>query len=201
MANKQTDNSDLEAKQMIREWALNKVGGPKKASVLELYGGMGHIYDACYTEVPKHMAFELRKVNRPGWIQGDNRTLLRTRVNGWNLYDLDAYASPWMLANDICRMRDPGKFVMVFTCGIFRSLNTGTLNGFVRQRVNLNGMTNLHTLISRFYMDIIEYLMLDWSRWGVEVLEAKHIRSAMTHKVHYFAAEVKKTAPLKAKSA
>lgn len=153
---------------------------------------MGHIYDDCYKEVPKHMAFELRKVDRPTWLQGDNRTLLRTRVNGWNLYDLDAYASPWTLANDICRMREDGEFTMALTCGIYRSLNTGSINGFVRQRIGLNGIGNETGLISRWYFDIIKILMNDWQRWGVKVQEAKYISSKGSHLIHYFGVRVVK---------
>lgn len=181
-----TDNSDPRAKVLLREWLLSEMNGPVNTSVLELFGGLGHIYDDCYTQVKKHMSFELRKVDRPTWLQGDNRTLLRTRAKGWDLYDLDAYASPWQLANDICRMREDGKFAMALTCGVYRSLNTGSVNGFVRQRIGLNGMANETGLITRWYMQIIELLMLDWARWGVTVKLAKHIGSDGSHLIHYF---------------
>lgn len=183
---KQTDNSDPQAKVLLRKWLLSEMKGPVDTSVLELFGGMGHIYDDCYTQVKKHMAFEIRKVDRPTWLQGDNRTLLRTRAKGWDMYDLDAYASPWQLANDICRMREDGKFAMALTCGVYRSLNTGCVNGFVRQRIGLNGLANETGLITRWYMQIIELLMLDWSRWGVTVKAAKHIGSEGSHLIHYF---------------
>lgn len=188
-----TDNSDPQAKVLLRNWLMDQVGGAPNIGVLELFGGMGHIFDDCYTQVPRHMAFELRKVNRPTWLQGDNRTLLRTKVNdGWDLYDLDAYASPWMLANDICRMRADGRFAMALTCGIYRSLNTGSINGFVRQRIGLNGIGNETGLISRWYFDIIKILMNDWARWGVTVEEAKYIGSRGSHLIHYFGVVVNK---------
>ncbi len=187
-----TDNSDPIAKVLLREWLLDQMQGPEDTRVLELFGGMGHIYDDCYTEIKKHMAFELRKVDRPTWLQGDNRTLLRTRVNGWDLYDLDAYASPWLLANDICRMREDGRFAMALTCGIYRSLNTGSINGFVRQRIGLNGMGNETGLISRFYFEVIKLLMNDWQRWGVTVEEAKYIGSKGSHLIQYFGVVVNK---------
>lgn len=188
-----TDNSDPRAKVLLRQWLLDQVGGPKKAAVLELFGGLGHIFDDCYTQVPKHMAFELRKVDRPTWLQGDNRTLLKNKVNdGWNLFDLDAYASPWTLANDICRMREDGRFAMALTCGIYRSLNTGSINGFVRQRIGLNGIGNETGLITRWYFDIIRILMNDWARWGVSIEEAKYIGSQGSHLIHYFGVVVNK---------
>jgi len=181
-----TDNSDPHAKVLLRKWLLSEMHGNKDTKVLELFGGLGHIFDDCYTEVKKHMAFELRKVDRPTWLQGDNRTLLRNHAQGWDLYDLDAYASPWQLANDVCRMREDGRFTMALTCGLYRSLNTGSVNGFVRQRIGLNGMANETGLITRWYMQIIELLMLDWARWGVTVEKAKHIGSEGSHLIHYF---------------
>lgn len=189
-----TDNSDPVAKILLRQWLLDECGGAENTAVLELFGGMGHIYDACYAkpQVKKHMAFELRKVNRPTWLQGDNRTLLKNNVQGWDLYDLDAYASPWTLANDICRMRDDGVFAMALTCGIYRSLNTGHANGFIRQRIGLNGIANETGLVTRWYPNIIEWLMLDWERWGVTVKKAKHIGSVGSHLIHYFGVIVEK---------
>lgn len=189
-----TDNSDPAAKVLLRKWLLHEMGGSSNTKVLELFGGLGHIYDAVYTDPPlkEHMAFELRKVERPTWLCGDNRTLLKQHAKGWDLYDLDAYASPWLLANDVCRMREDGTFAMALTCGIFRSLNTGSVNGFVRQRIGLNGLANETGLITRWYMDIIEWLMLDWQRWGVTVKKAKHIDSKSSHLIHYFGVIVEK---------
>lgn len=181
-----TDNSDPKAKIVLRQWLLKELGGAPNTKVLELFGGMGHLYDAVYTDVKAHMAFELRKVDRPGWLQGDNRTLLKTRAKGWDLYDLDAYASPWTLANDICRLREDGEFAMALTCGVYRSLNTGSINGFVRQRIGLNGIGNETGLITRWYFDIAKWLMLDWKRYGVTVKKARYIHSEASHVIHYF---------------
>jgi hypothetical protein len=83
-------------------------------------------------------------------------------------------------------MREDGKFAMALTCGVYRSLNTGSVNGFVRQRIGLNGLANETGLITRWYMQIIELLMLDWERWGVTVKAAKHIGSDGSHLIHYF---------------
>lgn len=188
-----TDNSDTVGKVMIRQWLLDQLGGAVNCNVLELYAGMGHMYDACYTKAKKHMAFEIRKVDRPGWLQGDNRTLLKTRAKGWDFYDVDAYANPWMLCSDIARLREPGKFGMAITCGITRSLNTGLLNPFVRQRIGMYGFAYNNGLITRWYPEIINWLMLDWARYGVKVLEAKHIRSIHSHKVHYYSVVVEKS--------
>lgn len=186
------DNSDLEGKQMIREWLLHELGGAANCKVLELFGGEGHVHDACYTQVKEHMAFDVRPSDRPTWLRGDNRMLLKTRVNGWDLYDLDAYVSPWLLAHDIVRLREPGVFGMALTCGIMRSLRLGNVGGFIKHSINLNGMAYGVGLLVRWHQEVVRWLMIDWEKHGVKVLEARRIRSANSSECEYFGVIVKK---------
>lgn len=181
-----TDNSDLEAKVLVREWLLNELGGAANCNVLELFGGLGHIYDACYTGVAKHMAFELRKVHRPTWKQGDNKVLLHKYAKGWNLYDVDAYADPWRVAANCHRLTDQTHYGMAITDGILRSLNTSVVNGFVRQRIGYNGITGQSGLITRWYDEIVRWLIADWQRYGVTVVSARRIKSRYSHLVTYY---------------
>lgn len=180
-----TDNSDLEAKVLLREWLLQELGGAANCKVLELYGGLGHIYDACYTGVADHLAFELRKVPRKGWLQGDNRVLLTKYAKGWDLYDVDAYADPWRLAASVMRLTDQERFGVAITDGILRSLNTGVVNGFVRQRIGYNGMPP-SGLLTRWYTDIVKWLIADWHRYGITVESARRIKSKNSHLVTYY---------------
>lgn len=192
----QRDNSDPLAKVLLRRWLIKELGGIKNTKVLELYGGLGHLYDHVpYTDAKEHMAFELRKVNRPTWLQGDNRILLKDHALGWDLYDIDSYTVPWQLANDICRMREDGRFGFALTCGMYRSFNTGKLTPFLRQRIGLNGIAYGETgLITRWYFDAVRWLMLDWQRWGVTVERGKYIFSEATHRMHYFGVILNKDA-------
>jgi len=189
-----TDNSDIEAKVLLRRWLLDELGGATNCNVLECYGGLGHIHDAVYTEVKKHMAFELRKVNRPTWLQGDNRVLLTKNAKGWDLYDVDAYADPWRLAASCHRLTDSKRYGMAITDGLFRSLNTGVVNGFVRQRISYNGITGNSGLITRWYEDIVKWLIQDWGRYGVSVEKAKKIKSKNSHLVTYYGLILRKDA-------
>ena len=197
---KRQDNSDGEAKRVVRSWLIDQLSkgkGVSALSVLELFGGEGHVYDQCYQGVKKHLAFDVRKINRPTWLQGDNRTLLKSHAKGWDLYDLDAYAAPWLVANDVCRLRENGEFGMAITCGIYRPMFAGVVTPFVRQRI---GLSTLHigksALIARWYLEIVQRLMLDWRRHGVEVVEAKWVSSRHSRYVHYFACVLRKGPPL-----
>jgi hypothetical protein len=181
------DNGSVQYKIALRDWLLQRLGGADECRVLELFGGQGVLHDACYTDAKAHLAFDLKKVNRPTWLQGDNRVLLQTRVNGWDLYDLDAYAIPWQLAYDICRMREPGVFGFALTCGMPRPFCAGTIHPFIRKKVGLGGMDfNGCGILYRYYEDIVRIMITDWQQYGVNVIEAKHMDSD-THKTAYFA--------------
>lgn len=183
-----TDNSDIEGKRMVRNWCMAQSGGAKKTKVLELFGGLGHVHDACYVNPPvaAHMAFELRKVDRPTWVAGDNRILLPKYVNqGWDLYDLDAYSNPWILGLNVCRLRKPGKFTFAITCGIIRGLNTGKTNGYIRQVSGYNGLPD-SGLLTRFYDEVVKCCVNDWRKYGVNILKGVRIKSKGSHLVSYY---------------
>jgi hypothetical protein len=190
-----TDNSDIVGKQMIRQWCMDLFGGAANCRVLELFGGLGHVYDHCYADPPveAHMAFELRKVDRPTWMVGNNEVLLPKYVNqGWDLYDLDAYSNPWVLAKNICKLRNPGQFTFAVTDGIIRGLNTGTTNGYVRQACGYNGMPDCG-LLTRFYPEIVQSLVNDWRQYGVEVLQGVRTKSVGSHLVTYYGFALEKS--------
>jgi len=178
MGYKPTDNSDFEGKVQLRQWLLDQLGGVKKLGVLECFGGEGHLHDACYTQAKKHMAFELRAMpHRPTWISGDNQILLEKHVQGWDLYDLDAYASPWYMAHSVCRLRGPGRFGIVATCCTNRTLRAGNMMGYERFASGYGKLPNSPLLV-RFYDDIIRCVVNEWFRFGVQFEKGKRLRSA-----------------------
>jgi hypothetical protein len=61
-------------------------------------------------------------------------------------------------------------------------------------------MANETGLITRWYMEIVELLMLDWARYGVTVKAAKHIGSEGSHLIHYFGVICEKTTKVSTES-
>ena len=179
------DNSDITGKVMIREWLIQELGGATNCNVLELFGGDGHIHDACYKQVHSHLAFDTRKIDRPNWLQGDNKILLPMHATGWNLFDADAYANPWPIVSHVHRLTDQSRYAVVVTDGIQRPLNAGEGGGFVRQRINYNGMTPCG-LLTRWYDDIVRWIISDWSRYDVTVEQCKRLTSKESYRVHYY---------------
>lgn len=182
--NKLKDNANPDNKIALRQWLLTQLGGASACRVLELFGGQGVLHDACYKDAKAHLAFDLKKVNRPTWLQGDNRVLLQNRVNGWDLYDLDAYAIPWQLAYDIVRMRSDGVFGMVVTCGMPRPFCSGHVHPFIRKKVGLGGMDfDGCGILWRYYDDVVNIMLTDMrEKYGVRVIAAKRSWANEQHK-------------------
>jgi len=181
------DNTDFQMKINIRHLVVTMLGGIKECSVLEAFAGEGHIYDACYTKAIDHIAFDIKSIKRPGWIQGDNNILLPKHINGgYNLYDLDAYSDPWTLAAEVARLRDSGIFGMVLTCSQTRNLHAGNLSPYMR-RASGYGHLPKNPLVARYYDELIELCVSDWARHGVKVLRGWRARSnAFLSKTRYY---------------
>ncbi len=186
------DNSDPAAKISVRRWALEQAGGAK-ARVLELFGGEGKMHDAVYSKVAKHLAFDLRGVERGTWLQGDNRILLQQNVEGWTLYDADAYVNPWLILSDVCRLKKASKepFVFVATCSVRRRFAFGDPGAFFRWVSGYN-VEKCPLLLCRFYEDMIGQVFRLWKSYGVDVLAAKRIRSRAGPHIFYYGLVVRK---------
>jgi len=87
------DNSDRGEKIVIRKRLLESLTEPH---VLECFAGSGKIHAECYKDVP-YLGLDLKPINDGrNLLAVDNRKFLRmTDLSTWNLFDLDAYGSPW----------------------------------------------------------------------------------------------------------
>lgn len=119
--------------------------------------------------------------------------MLKTRCSGWNLYDVDAYGSPWQVCGDIHRLREGGRYGLAITDGFRRVLNSGTLPQFIRQKTGYNGMPN-NMLLGRWYHEIVQLLLEDWKRYGVKVEKAKKIVAQGNYRMAYYGMVVTKGA-------
>lgn len=181
------DNAELDVKVAVRDWCMERLGGAANCNVCELYGGEGVMYDACYTDVRSHVAFDLKPIQRKGWLCGDARVLWEAHAkDGFNLVDCDAYGVPWVMLNDVMRLIPPTKrFAVAITDGQIRRLQIGGIDGFTRQVINYAGLP-ASGLLAQWREDIVRWMMLYWKeQHHVQVLEAVQGKSTST-KVHYF---------------
>ena len=178
------NSGDVQSKARIRDWAVEQLGGKKKTKVLELFGGDGVMHDRCYVGVAEHLAFDIRKIDRPTWLHGDARILLPQHVNGgFNLYDADSYTLPWVALADICRLRHPGKFAVVATDGTLRGLKSNA-NGYIRKVSGLNDLKD-NRLAIRWHDDIVRWVVQDWSRFKIKAHSCVRLRSIRSWAYYY----------------
>lgn len=90
---KPSDNTDNGEKIIIRKKLLEQLQNP---SVLECFAGHGHIWRECYTGLP-YLGLDLKPIkDQRNILQIDNRKFLRSAdLSPFNLFDIDAYGSPW----------------------------------------------------------------------------------------------------------
>jgi hypothetical protein len=178
------NSGDIASKARIRNWAVEQLGGKKKTRVLELFGGEGVMHDRCYVGVDKHLAFDIRKIDRPTWLHGDTRVLLPIHVNdGFNLYDADAYTLPWVSLADVCRLRKPGAFIVVATDGTLRGLKSNA-NGYLRKVSGLNDLKD-NRLAIRWHDDIVRWVVQDWERFKTKPKACVRLRSIRSWAWYY----------------
>jgi hypothetical protein len=90
---KPVDNTALGPKVEIRRRLLQELAAP---SVLDCYAGSGELWRSCYQGV-RYLGLDRKRiVDGRKVLQIDNREFLRrANLAEYNLFDLDAYGSPW----------------------------------------------------------------------------------------------------------
>jgi hypothetical protein len=110
----QIDNTDRGEKIAMRLSLLAEIADP---SVLECFAGEGKIYHACYRNYPC-VGLDLKAIaDGRTIIHIDNRRFLRSAdLSRFNVFDLDAYGSPWHQWLIILKRRvvAPGEQIAVF---------------------------------------------------------------------------------------
>jgi len=118
------------AKVRLRELALEHVGS-RMASVLDAFCGAGDMFDAVWSVASQYAGCDQRDwdFTGPQRFVCDNVTLLRSiDLQRFNIFDLDAYGSPWKAAAIIAVRRqwaDGERGALVLTDGSSMSTRYG----------------------------------------------------------------------------
>jgi len=181
------NNGDIRGKIIVRQAGLEMLGGRHIAKVLDLFAGAGVMWNYCYRECAAYCGVDRKDGGQPGLIVGDNRRLLPRLMlsRDWNVFDCDAYANPWIIVHDVCRLRRPGQFVTVTTCGLSRGLKGGRSNPFVRGITGTEGLSDIR-LLYRWYDDVIRWIVQKCAENQCNVLTCRRMRSRMNGDVWYY---------------
>jgi len=120
-SSKKIHNKAPQAKARLRKQLVEFVGGPKKCSVLETHAGPGEMRRLAYPNVKSWLGID-EDPRSPNSIHGDNRIILRgLDISGFNLFDIDAFGSPWhqvWLVSQRRTVKKGERIAMAITSGI-----------------------------------------------------------------------------------
>lgn len=135
----QKDNSTGRQKILLRLNLLRELAAPV---VMETHAGAGHLFMACYRNIPRGVAFEVKPEKtailarqRPTWAvyECDCERALRAGVGGHlpvNFFDLDPYGEPWPVLDALFTSARPwpDKIGLVVNDGLRQGLRIGAWN-------------------------------------------------------------------------
>jgi hypothetical protein len=177
----QIDNSaqGVAAKVSLRHWLISALKKEGPIALLETFGGEGHLYETCYRgQVAAALAFERRDIPNPKGrrlIRGDCHRLLRSIDPGaFNLFDLDAWGSPWyafwLIVLRLTKA-PPGRLLgFALTDGLTRKANSGLFDRAVGAHVGLPPKMKIPCL--NRHMDFIQRRLV---QRGLALANAKFI--------------------------
>ena len=124
-------NSAPELKVKLRRRLVEQLGGGNAVRVLETHAGPGVMHELAYHDVADWLGID-KDPESPDSIHADNRDVLRTiDLQRFNLFDVDAFGSPWEQCWIISERRRVGqgeKIALALTSGINGTSGARTAN-------------------------------------------------------------------------
>ncbi len=158
MSNRGTDNSEERLKLAVRRWLADQFDDWR---VLDLYcGEEGRMYQGVWSEASSYFGVDKFRPHSLATTvkMSAERASQQLRLDDYNLFDVDCYASPWAVARTICRRRGPGCFGLAMTSGEERGLKNGHSSEIIRRTIGASGLSD-YRLLGR-YQDMVIGLML-----------------------------------------
>ena len=150
---------------------MNRISSPR--NVLDLYcGAQGRMYSLVwqyadlYLGVDKNTPHSLARTIK----MSAERAVCSLDLDKYNVFDVDTYTTPWIVARKILKRRGEGRLGLVLTLGDKRG-GTGHQSQVVRRLV---GATNLsdYRLMMRYHDLIVKLLLRSLAELpGVRLLE------------------------------
>lgn len=134
-----TDNAPITAKRQIRLSILDKIKSPR---VCEVFCGAGEMYRSVWHKADDYIGIDRRKFfDERKTICGDAEKAIRIiNLNEYNIFDIDAYGSPYNILSYIVQNRtEKGSVAFIITDGSAMDLRLGRVGKGLRE---LSGIKN-----------------------------------------------------------
>jgi hypothetical protein len=132
-----TNNAKISAKKDIREFVMSQIA---KQSVLEVFSGLGEMYNSVWHKADDYQGIDKVKVfDSRDTLCGDVHKLIRRAdVQRFNIFDIDAYGSPYEILDYITQtIRPCGDVAFVLTDGTNMDLKLGRVCKGIRNFVGI----------------------------------------------------------------
>lgn len=126
----------MEAKIELRQNVLEHLGAP--ARVFEAFAGDGSMYRGAWHQAEHYVGCDLEWYRDDRYVfVGDNRRVLRAiPLEPFNVFDLDAYGSPWeqaLIVADRRKWKKGERVSLIITDGTGLNMRFGQMPGAVTQ--------------------------------------------------------------------
>lgn len=151
-----TNNAKTSAKREIRMRALESISSP---AVLEVFCGAGEMYESVWENANTYLGIDKVKFfDKRNTICGDAVKAVSTiDLSGYNVFDIDAYGSPYEVLDIVTRRMDKalGEYYFVITDGVSMDLRLG------RICAGLRAMTGIEFHVAKKAAVIHDLLIAD----------------------------------------
>ena len=151
------DNTSINGKVEVRQWVIERI---EKPSVLDLYCGKdGVMWEHVWKHADSYLGVDK---NIPHSKARTIKTTAEKAVSKfdlekYNIFDIDTYSSPWVMARRVLRKKKNGIFALVLTSGEYYGMKSKT-NEIIRVSTGSSGLSD-YRLLSRYY-DLVIGLMV-----------------------------------------
>jgi len=152
------DNSAEGLKLAIRRWLWEEI--PERR-VLDLYCGKdGRMWEGIWRDAESYLGCDkFRPHNHTTTLKmSAERAVQSLDLDSWTIFDIDPYASPWVVGRRILLKRGAGTYGLALTSGEERGLKNGSSNEIIRRSIGASGLSDYRLLLH--YRDLVFGLML-----------------------------------------
>lgn len=184
-----TDNAKITAKKEIRENVLSMIKERGSANIIEVFCGTGEMYQSVWKRADKYLGIDkLKFFDERTTICGDAlKALLTIDISEFNIFDIDAYGSPYDCLSIITDKLIGRKGIIgfVITDGSGMDLKMGNISKGLQKIVGLD--VNKVAKIYKFHDLLIKKIVENISiKLGADIIQTSIAKGKTGAAMRYY---------------
>ena len=185
-----TDNAKITSKVDIRKESLKFI---KDSSVLEVFCGAGEMYKDVWQEANNYTGIDKRKFfDKRHTLCGDALSVVKQiDISGYNIFDIDAYGSPYHILLEIAQRIDLDHVSFCITDGTNMDLKMGRVSRGLREILGAENkiLKKAHIVHDLLISQVIDRIA---SITSMEVVKKRIARGITGSSMRYYAFDMSK---------